>query len=208
MIAHGPLHRSGRAELPHPAPTLGDNAQALERIGMANTSQRKPTHDVAPHTAPRQVVALAAVAQHQPPQPAHCLAERAQRRSVHVHSVITEMTQQDRPQVPSLVPNGRVHASPQVFFQSPQLSLPPLTHRLSQYREVPFPSFSAAMRETQDMFCKTCPRLHPHCGQGWKSGKFFVVRKTIRTRLLAKLKQVKAALRRRMHQPLAEVGNG
>jgi hypothetical protein len=44
------------------------------------------------------------------------------------------------------------------------------------------------------------------CGQSWKNGKFFVLRKTIRERLLAKLKQVKAALRVRMHQPLAEVG--
>src|SRR5215469_4635667 len=44
------------------------------------------------------------------------------------------------------------------------------------------------------------------CGQGWKNGKFFVLRKTIRERLLAKLEQVKAALRVRMHQPLAEVG--
>ena len=44
------------------------------------------------------------------------------------------------------------------------------------------------------------------CGQTWKNGKFFVLRKTIRKRLLAKLKQVKAALRMRMHQPLAEVG--
>jgi RNA-directed DNA polymerase len=44
------------------------------------------------------------------------------------------------------------------------------------------------------------------CGQGWQNGKFFVLRKTIRERLLAKLKQVKAALRMRMHQPVAEVG--
>lgn len=44
------------------------------------------------------------------------------------------------------------------------------------------------------------------CGRSWKNGKFFVLRKTIRERLLAKLKQVKAALRVRMHQPLAEVG--
>ena len=29
MVTHGPLHRSGRAELPHPAPTLGGDAQAL-----------------------------------------------------------------------------------------------------------------------------------------------------------------------------------
>jgi hypothetical protein len=44
------------------------------------------------------------------------------------------------------------------------------------------------------------------CGQSWKDGTFFVLRKTIRERLLAKLKQVKATLRVRMHQPLAEVG--
>jgi RNA-directed DNA polymerase len=44
------------------------------------------------------------------------------------------------------------------------------------------------------------------CGHSWKDGKFFVLRKTIRERLLAKLKQVKDALRVRMHLPLAEVG--
>lgn len=44
------------------------------------------------------------------------------------------------------------------------------------------------------------------CGQTWENGKFFVLRKSMRERLLAKLKQVKAALRIRMHQPLAEVG--
>jgi RNA-directed DNA polymerase len=44
------------------------------------------------------------------------------------------------------------------------------------------------------------------CGQTWKTGKFFVLRKTNRKRLLAKMKEVKRALRQRMHQPLAEVG--
>jgi hypothetical protein len=38
MIAHDPLHRSGQAELPHPAPTLGEDAQAHER--------QKFVHDV------------------------------------------------------------------------------------------------------------------------------------------------------------------
>src|SRR5438046_9716081 len=36
MIAHDLLHRSGRAELPHPAPTLGEDAQADKRIRMTN----------------------------------------------------------------------------------------------------------------------------------------------------------------------------
>src|SRR5262249_37637457 len=44
------------------------------------------------------------------------------------------------------------------------------------------------------------------CGQAWKNGKFLVLRKSIRKRLLAKLKQVKEELRMRMHQPLADVG--
>ena len=44
------------------------------------------------------------------------------------------------------------------------------------------------------------------CGQAWKNGKFLVLRKSIRKRLLAKLKQVKDELRIRMHQPLADVG--
>ena len=39
-----------------------------------------------------------------------------------------------------------------------------------------------------------------------KNGKFLVLRKSIRKRLLAKLKQVKEELRKRMHQPLAQVG--
>jgi group II intron reverse transcriptase/maturase len=44
------------------------------------------------------------------------------------------------------------------------------------------------------------------CGQSRKTGKFLVLRTTIRKRLLAKLKQVKDELRMRMHQPLAEMG--
>jgi RNA-directed DNA polymerase len=44
------------------------------------------------------------------------------------------------------------------------------------------------------------------CGQTRKNGKFLVLRKTIRKRLLAKLKQVREVLRGLMHQPLAEVG--
>ena len=151
MIAHDPLHRSGRAELPHPAPTLGKNAQARERIRMTNTSRRKPSHDVAPRAVPRQVVTLAATTQHRSPQITHCFAKSAQCRAVHGHPVIAEVSQQDRAQVRSLFPNGRVHASPQFLLQGPQLGLPPLAHRLSQHREVSFPGFSAAVRKPQEV---------------------------------------------------------
>src|SRR4029077_21248110 len=150
-MAHDPLHRSGRAALPHPAPTLGEDAEAHERIRMTNASRRKPPRDKASHAAPRQVVTLAATAQDRSPQVSHCGAKGAQRRAIPRYPVIPEVTQQDRAQVCSLFPNGRVQALPEFFLQSPQLSLPPLAHRLSQYREMPLPSFPAAMRKTQEV---------------------------------------------------------
>jgi group II intron reverse transcriptase/maturase len=44
------------------------------------------------------------------------------------------------------------------------------------------------------------------CGTTRKTGRFIVKRKTIRKRLSAKLKELKEELRRRWHQPVAEVG--
>jgi hypothetical protein len=137
-----PDERSYRIRLP----PLGEDAQAHERIRMTNTSRWKPSRKIAPHAAPRQVVTLAATSQYRPPQVTRRLAKSAQRGAVHGHPVIAEVPQQDRAQVCSLFPNGRVHASPQFFFQSPQLSLPPLAHRLAQYREMPLPGFPAAVR--------------------------------------------------------------
>ena len=37
MIAHAPLHRSGRAALPHPAPALGHDAEAQRGTGDCRT---------------------------------------------------------------------------------------------------------------------------------------------------------------------------
>jgi hypothetical protein len=50
-IARDPLHGSGRADFPHAALALGNNAHAAERIGMADSRQRQPAVDKAPHTS-------------------------------------------------------------------------------------------------------------------------------------------------------------
>src|SRR6266851_10312250 len=50
MIAHNPLHGSGRAALPHPALALGDDAHAMQGIGMTDRRQWQPTVDETPHT--------------------------------------------------------------------------------------------------------------------------------------------------------------
>ena len=44
------------------------------------------------------------------------------------------------------------------------------------------------------------------CGKKRSSGRFTVLRQTVRKRLQAKLNEVKAELRRRMHHPIPEVG--
>src|SRR5262249_34205194 len=118
---------------------------------MTNLSRRKPFRNVAPHPTPRQMITLAATAQHRPPQITHCLVKSAQRWAVHRHTVVAEVTHQDRAQIRALFPNGRVHASPQLLVQGSQLGLPSLSHRLSQYREVSLPSFPATMRKTQEV---------------------------------------------------------
>jgi RNA-directed DNA polymerase len=45
------------------------------------------------------------------------------------------------------------------------------------------------------------------CGTIWKSGKFTVQRKTVGKRMTAKLKNVAAALRKRMHDPIEQTGD-
>jgi hypothetical protein len=68
LIAEHPLRRFGRAALPHPAPTLGDDAQALGGIGMTDVCGWKPRGEQGPHTMQGQVITLTAPTQHPPPQ--------------------------------------------------------------------------------------------------------------------------------------------
>ena len=81
MIAHNPLHRAGQAELPHPAPTLGKNVHAHQRIRVTNLSRGEPARNITVHAAPRQMITLAATSQDSPPQVAYRLPKSAQCRS-------------------------------------------------------------------------------------------------------------------------------
>ena len=81
-IAEHPLHRSGRAALPHPAPTLGDDAQAHERVRVADTGGRQPGGNQGRHPSPRQVIALTAMTQHSPPQAADRTSEGTDREAI------------------------------------------------------------------------------------------------------------------------------
>ena len=55
MIADHPLHRSGRADLPHPAPASGDDAKSPQGIGMTDARRGQPAVDEPPHPVPGDV---------------------------------------------------------------------------------------------------------------------------------------------------------
>ena len=94
-IAEHPLLRSGRAELPHPAPTLSDNAEPHQRIRMANADRRNPSGNVALHPMPRQMT-LTATGEHTPPQSGHGPGKREEGLRVHRHPVILDVPTDDR----------------------------------------------------------------------------------------------------------------
>lgn len=75
MISHDPLHRSGRAALPHPAPALGGDGEAGERVGVTDTCGWKPPVDEATHPVPGGGSGLAAAVESLPSQTTDRLAE-------------------------------------------------------------------------------------------------------------------------------------
>jgi hypothetical protein len=72
MVAHDPLHGSGRVVLPHPAHASGDDAQAPQRIGMIDTQRRQPAVDEPPHSVPVHAIVLAPPRQRTVPDQPTC----------------------------------------------------------------------------------------------------------------------------------------
>ena len=135
MIAHNPLHGSGRAALPHPALALGNNAHAAQGIGMTDGRQRQPASDEAPHAIPTDATVLAAPRQRAMPEPPHLESKKSQRRVVHGHSVIPDMPTHHRLQPLALFGDGVVHSSLKLGFHLVQLRLQPLAYCLPQDRK-------------------------------------------------------------------------
>src|SRR5438094_8906144 len=91
MIAHNPLHGSGRAGFPHPALALGDDAHAAQGIGMTDDRQRQPASDEAPHAIPQNAAFLAAPRQRAMPEPPYLGSKNPQRVVVPRHTVIPDV---------------------------------------------------------------------------------------------------------------------
>src|SRR5215468_3446400 len=103
MIDHDPLHRSGQAELPHPALASGRDAVALVGPGVVDADGRDPSVDVPIDSFPGDPVGLAASPKRVPPEPDHAVSKRPELRAVAGHSVITEVPVDDAAQVGALL---------------------------------------------------------------------------------------------------------
>src|SRR5574341_891228 len=130
MIAHDPLHRSGQAELPHPALASGRDVEAIAGPGVVDTDARNPSSDVSTDSIPRDPMRLAAPHERLPPEPDHLLPERTKTRTVAGHSVVTKVSADDAAQVRGLLGHGVVHAKPQLGLHLAQLCLPAFADRL------------------------------------------------------------------------------
>ena len=135
MIAHNPLRGSGRADFPHLALALGNDAHAAQGIGMTDSRPRQPAVDDPPHTIPRDAAVLAASRQRAMPEPPHLEAKEPQRRSIHGHPIVADVSTHDRLQPLALFWDAFVHAPPKLGFHRVQLRLQALANRLPQHRK-------------------------------------------------------------------------
>src|ERR1700686_1026890 len=155
-IAEHPLHRSGRAALPHPAPTLGDDAQAHEGIRVADASSRQPGVDQRLHATPGQMITLTAPPQDSPPYSADGKLEGTDRRAIHRDAVVTHVAENNRTQVRAYLGDGVVHSTLEFGFHLSQLRLPPFSHRLTKHRKATHSRLPATVREAQEVKALRC----------------------------------------------------
>src|SRR5438093_5789954 len=149
MVAHNPLHGSGRAALLHPALALGNNAKALPGIRMTNVSLRDPASHSALHLSPGDTGFLATALKHPPPEPSHGHAKVTDRHRIHRHRVIAHISENHRAHILPHCGNRRVHASPEFGFDFLEFALPSLAHRLPQHHKSSLTGLRAAVSETQ-----------------------------------------------------------
>ena len=135
MIAHNPLHGSGRAALPHPDLALCEDAHAAQGIGMTDGRQRQPAMDEAAHAISEMRPFRLRRDSPRWPEPAHMGPKQPQRRGIHGHSVIPDMSTHHRLQLLTQFRDGFAHAPLKFGFHLVQLRLQPFADRLPQHRE-------------------------------------------------------------------------
>jgi hypothetical protein len=110
-VARHPLHRSGHAELPHPAPASGCNAESLIGPRVIDAWFGKPTINKPPLPLQFKPRLLAASLKYTTPEFAYKGSEDLQRRVVSRHSIIPIVPLNYRAQICALLGDRKMHAS-------------------------------------------------------------------------------------------------
>ena len=152
MVAHNPLNRSGRAELPHPALASGDDAKAAQRIGVTDAGRGQPALNQPGHAVPPHTAVLAASRQRAMPEPTDLAPQQQERVAVHGYTVIADVPSDHRAQPFTLRWDGSVQAPLELSFHVAELGLQPFAHRLPKQRKHPVTSLLPAdVREAEEV---------------------------------------------------------
>src|SRR6266700_6765358 len=135
MIAHNPLHGSGQAGFPHPALALGEDADAMQGIGMTDRRRRQPASDEAPHAIPKHAAFVATPRKRAMPEPPYLEPKNPQRVLVLRHTVIPDVPTYHRLQPLAYFGDGFMQSSLKLGFHLVQLRLQPFANRLPQHRK-------------------------------------------------------------------------
>ena len=161
-ITDHPLHRSGRAGLPHPAPTLGDDAHSPERIGVTDVGRRKPTSDQPRHAFPIQPLPFTPTPEREVPVTANLEPKALDGSAIGWHAVVADKTTDYGAEPLSLVRDGRVHALSEFGFDLLKFPAQPFLNRLADHRvHSVTPLLPADMRESQEVECFRSPWIAP-----------------------------------------------
>ena len=127
-VARHPPHRSQRAGLPHWAPALGHDAEALLRVRMRDANCWYPPAHVTLHALPGDGSLLAPSREASLPTPRDLLLKPLQRFDIERHAIIAIMAQQHRAQPSALHGDGLVPSPSQLDFDLGHFDTKPLRH--------------------------------------------------------------------------------
>src|SRR5579864_5885182 len=131
MIAHNPLHRSGLAGLPHPAPALGDDAKSPERVGVTDVGRRKPAINQPKHPCPIQSLFLTTAPKREVPVATDLEPKVLDGPVIGGHSVVAREAANHRTQPSSLYGNRHMHTLSEVGFNLLKFPAQPFANRLA-----------------------------------------------------------------------------
>jgi len=97
---------------------------------MRDSGGREPAGNQAPHPGPGDIAVLTSPTQRAMPEPPNLEPKKADRRAVHGHSIVADVSTNNRAQPAAHFRNGIMHATSELGLHLVQLRLQSLTNRL------------------------------------------------------------------------------